>query len=135
MYIQNNNIWGMNSYVCMFFQISAQRVDLDGAKDILFSQFLCEKKIFFAPIQTILDGYDNELLLHVFFLKYFFLKCLSYYRTTLTTRNLPYNIVPCKQGNNVAAPPLSKIMPKHDEDLSSNSKKISTDSWGQCTLF
>jgi hypothetical protein len=32
--------------------------------------------------------------------------------------NLLYDIVPCKQGNNDAAPPLSKIMLKPDEDSS-----------------
>jgi hypothetical protein len=50
MYIKNNNMLGMNSYVCMFFQIPAQILDLDGMKDILFSQFSCEKRIFLTSI-------------------------------------------------------------------------------------
>ncbi len=80
--------------------------------------------------------YYYELLLHVFFFSEgFFLKCLSYYRTSLTTHNLPYHIVPCRQGSNGAAPPSSKIMPKHDEDSSGIGKKKLADSWGQCTLF
>ncbi len=56
MYVKNNNILGMSSYLCMLFQIPAQILDSDGAKDILFSQFSCEKRIFFALIQTFLDG-------------------------------------------------------------------------------
>jgi hypothetical protein len=114
----------MNSYVCIFFQIPAQILDLDGAKDILFSQIIFEKRIFFAPIKTILYGMTMNYYYMCFFLKFFIVKCLSYYRTTtLTTRNLPYDTVPCKQGNNSAAPPLSKIMPKQDKDSSGIGQK------------
>jgi hypothetical protein len=38
MYIKNINILDMNSYESMFFQIPAQILDSDGAKDILFLQ-------------------------------------------------------------------------------------------------
>jgi hypothetical protein len=77
-YVKNNNILGMNSYVCMFFQIPAQILDLDGAKDILFSQFLCEKRIFFALIRHFLDGTTMNYYYMCFFLKFFF---LSVYHT------------------------------------------------------
>jgi hypothetical protein len=66
MNIKNKNILGVNSYVYMFFQISAQILDSDGAKDILFLQFSCEKRILFAPIQTILDGTTTNYF-YVFF--------------------------------------------------------------------
>ncbi len=46
----------MNSYDACFFQILALILDLNGAKDILFSQFSCEKRIFCTHIQTNLDG-------------------------------------------------------------------------------
>jgi hypothetical protein len=69
----------------------------------------------------------------VFFWSFFFL--ILNYHTTLTTCNLPYNIIPCKQSDNGTAPPLSKIMPKHDEDLSGIGKKTSMNSWGQCVSF
>jgi hypothetical protein len=78
MYVKNNDILSINSYACMFFQILAQILDSDGAKDILFLQFSCEKRIFFAPIQTIFGWYDYKLLFHVFFSEVFFPKCLSY---------------------------------------------------------
>jgi hypothetical protein len=35
----------------------------------------------------------------------------------------------------MAPPPLSKIMPTHDEKSCSIGKKILADSWGQCALI
>jgi hypothetical protein len=81
MYVKYNDILGMNSYICMFFQIPAQILDLHGAKDILSSQFSCEKRIFCAPIQTILDGMTTNYYYMCFFLSFFLSvhHTLSYY--------------------------------------------------------
>jgi hypothetical protein len=49
MYVKNNNILGMNSYVSMVFQIPAQILDSDGAKDIHFSQFHVRKEYSLHP--------------------------------------------------------------------------------------
>ncbi len=131
-YVKNNDSWGMNSYICMFFSIPGTNTRFRWCKGYsFFTIFMWEKNTLRTHLNY-LGWYEHELLLHVFY--FIFIKCL-YYRTTLTTRNLPYNIIPCKQANNSAAPPLIQNHAKTWWGLKRHWQKKLTDSQGQCALF
>jgi hypothetical protein len=86
-----------------------------------------------CTIQSVTDffGWYNYRQFFFFF-KYFF-----YLASIVVSTTPPYLVPPRCQGQHPdhgAPPPLTKIMPKHDENLGGIGKKTLTDSWGQCVI-